>query len=376
MHNIHEEAPIIMTTRWAMSYLSGPLSRTQIEGLCKDYQSNTDSPATDNLSVQTDDAIGLKHVNLPNEINQYFLPPTQIVTDSSALVYQPTLMGLLDVHYEDSKSDTRFSVKQAFTTPFSDGAIAIDWRNACELFAERPDQLALIDDKQPDGSRLIEPLSVASQKGFYKDWEKALTLWVRQNRPLSLLTLSALKLYSQPNESESQFRQRIALQLREARDSEVEKLRETFAKKIATLENKLERAELKVQKEEEQASGKAMNAIIGAGTAIFSAFFSRKKVSVTNARRLGSAISKAKGALNERNDIGFAKQQVESIQTDIDNLSAQFEKEQQAISQRFEIGNAELEQVQLYPKATGVQVIAFGIAWQPGIIVDGAWRSV
>ncbi|PIE73593.1 MAG: hypothetical protein CSA19_01845, partial [Deltaproteobacteria bacterium] len=117
-------------------------------------------------------------------------------------------------------------------------------------------------------------------------------------------------------------------------------------------------------------------AIIGAGTAIFSAFFSRKKVSVTNARRLGSAISKAKGALNERNDIGFAKQQVESIQTDIDNLSAQFEKEQQAISQRFEIGNAELEQVQLYPKATGVQVIAFGIAWQPGIIVDGAWRSV
>ncbi|MBS9781659.1 MAG: DUF87 domain-containing protein [Gammaproteobacteria bacterium] len=376
MHNIHEEAPIIMTTRWAMSYLSGPLSRTQIEGLCKDYQSNTDSPTADNISVQTDDAIGVKHVNLPNEINQYFLPPTQIVTDSSALVYQPTLMGLLDVHYEDSKSDTRFSVKQAFTTPFSDGAIAIDWRNASELFAERPDQLELIDDNQPDGSRLIEPLSVASQKGFYKDWEKALTLWVRQNRPLSLLTLSALKLYSQPNESESQFRQRIALQLREARDSEVEKLRETVAKKIATLENKLERAELKVQKEEEQASGKTMNAIIGAGTAIFSAFFSRKKVSVTNARRLGSAISKAKGALNERNDIGFAKQQVESIQADIDNLSAQFEKEQQAISQRFEVGNAELEKVQLYPKSTGVQVIAFGIAWQPGIVVDGAWRSV
>lgn len=376
MHNIHEETPIIMTTRWAMSYLSGPLSRTQIEGLCKDYQSNTDSPATDSLSVQADEAIGVKHVNLPAEINQYFLPPTQVVTDSSALVYQSTLMGLLDVHYEDSKSDTHFSVKQAFTTPFSDGAIAIDWRNSSELFGQRPDQLDLIDDNQPDGSRLIEPLSVASQKGFYKDWEKALTLWVRQNRPLSLLVHSALKLYSQPNESESQFRQRIALQLREARDSEVEKLRETFAKKIATLENKLERAELKVQKEEEQASGKTMSAIIGAGTAIFSAFFSRKKVSVTNARRLGSAISKAKGALNERNDIGFAKQQVESIQADIDNLSAQFEREQQAISQRFEVGNAELEQVQLYPKATGVQVIAFGIAWQPGIVVDGAWRSV
>ncbi len=381
MHNIHEERPIIMTTRWAMSYLSGPLSRTQIEGLCKDYQSNTDSLITDvntnsHISVSEKEVIGVRHVNLPNEINQYFLPPIQIVTDSSALVYQPTLMGLLDVHYEDRKSDTHVSVKQAFTTPFSDGAIAIDWRNASELFMGRPEQLELIDDKQPEGSRLIEPLSVAAQKNFYKDWEKALKLWVRQNRPLDLLAHAALQLYSQPDESESQFRQRIAQQLREERDIEVEKLRETFSKKIATLEKKLERAELKVQKEEEQASGKTMNAIIGAGTAIFSAFFSRKKVSVTNARRLGSAISKAKGALSEHGDIGIAKQQVESIRTDIDSLSVQFEKEQQAINTRFEVGNTKLEQVQLYPKATGVQVIAFGIGWQPGVVVDGVWRSV
>ncbi len=378
MHNIHEERPIIMTTRWAMSYLSGPLSRTQIEHLCKDYQGSVDNADTDtDISVQTDNhTIGVKHINLAPEIKQYFLPPVQVVTDSSALVYQPSLMGLLDIHYQDNKSDTHFSTKHVFTTPFSDGAIAIDWRNAQELFTERPEQLDLIDDNQPEGSRLVEPLSVATQKGFYKDWEKALTLWVRQNRPLNLLIHPTLKLYSEPNESESQFRQRIALQLREARDSEIEKLREQFSKKLATLENKLQRAELKIQKEAEQASGKTMNAIIGAGTAIFSAFFSRKKVSVTNARRLGSAISKAKGALDERNDVGFAKEQVEIIQADIDSLSAQFEKEQQAINQRFESGNADLETVQLYPKATGVQVIAFGIAWQPGVVVNDVWQAI
>ncbi|PID65539.1 MAG: ATP-binding protein [Gammaproteobacteria bacterium] len=377
MHNIHEETPVIMTTRWAMSYLSGPLSRKQIATLCQQHKTSAEAAAVDSaVSSEPHETTGVKHVNLPPEIKQYFLPPRQIVTDTGALVYRPALMGLLDIHYEDSKSDTHFSSKHVFITPFADGAIAVDWRNASEPFADRPEQLDLIDDHQPDGSRLLEPLSVAAQKGFYKDWEKALTFWVRQNRPLDLLLHPALKLYSQPNENESQFRQRIALQLREARDVEVEKLRQQFSKKLATLENKLQRAELKIQKETEQASGKTMNAIIGAGTAIFSAFFSRKKVSVTNARRLGSAISKAKGALNERDDIGFAKQQATTIQADIDTLSSQFEKEQQLISQRFETGATDLDSVQLYPKAAGVQVIAFGIAWQPGIVIEGAWQAV
>ncbi|MBS9777930.1 MAG: DUF87 domain-containing protein [Gammaproteobacteria bacterium] len=381
MHNIHEESPIIMTTRWAMSYLSGPLSRKQIENLCEHEQQNisvtTDNneTASNNVGVDTQQ-IGVKHVNLPPEIQQYFLPPMQVVTDMSALVYQPTLMGILDTHYEDSKSEIRLSTKNAFCTSFSDGAIAVDWRNAQEVYAQRPEQLELINDKQPDGCHLIEPISVAAQKTFYKDWEKSLTLWVRQNRPLELLTHAGLKIYSQPNESESQFRQRIALQLREARDTEIEKLREQMSKKLSTLENKLHKAEIKVQKEEEQASGKTMDAIIGAGTAIFSAFFSRKKASVTNARRLGSAISKAKGAFAERDDIGIAKQQVESIQADIDALSAQFEKEQKNISDRFEEGNTPLESMQLYPKSTGVQVIAFGVAWQPGIVVNNSWQSV
>ncbi len=185
-----------------------------------------------------------------------------------------------------------------------------------------------------------------------------------------------MKCYSQPNESESQFRQRIALQLREARDEAVTKLREKIEKKLSTLEAKLQRAEAKIQKESEQASGKTMDAIIGAGTAIFSAFFSRKKVSVTNARRLGSALSKAKGAFSERDDIALAEQQKVTIQADIDKLVANFEKEKGVIAENFDINQTELETVQLYPKASGVQVVAFGIAWQPGIIDGDTWRSV
>lgn len=379
MHNIHESAPVIMTTRWAMSYLPGPLSREQIEALCANQKiptSHTNALQTATSDADKNGGLGVSHVMLPPEIPQYFLPPTQVVTDISALVYQSSLMGLLEIHYEDSKSDTRFTTKHAFVTPFSDGAIAVDWRNATEPFAERIEQLDNIDDRQPDGAKLIEPLSVVSQKNYYKDWEKALSLWIRQNRPLNLLSHQALKLYSEPNETESAFRQRITQQLREARDAEIATLREQMGKKLSTLENKLERAEVKVQKESDQASSKTMDAILGAGSALFSAFLSRKKVSATNARRIGSALKKATGAFGERDDIALAKKQVESIQADIDALAAQFEKEQAAIAERFDVGNAELETVQLYPKSTGVHIHAFGIGWQPGIDANGQWQGV
>lgn len=382
LHNVHESEPVMMTTRWAMSYLCGPLSRTQIEGLCEqktvdDRVISSEQSAENHLQKKEKlHEPGVKHITLAPEIPQYFLPPTQVVTDTSALVYQPLLLGLVNIHYEEQKSDTRISTRHAFTTAFSDGAIAVDWRQASEPFAERPAQLALIDDKAPEGGRFIEPLAVAKQKNVYKDWEKALTLWVRQNHPLTLLSLPALKLYSQADENESQFRQRIAVELREARDAEVEKLRQQLSKKLTTLENKLQRAEAKVQKEAEQSSGKTLDAIIGAGTAIFSAFLSRKKVSATNSRRLGSALRKAQGAFAERDDVGLAKQNVEAIQADIDALAAQFEKEQQAIASHYDAGKTAVETLQIYPKASGVEVIAFGLAWQPGVVVDGVWRAV
>ena len=33
LHNVHEGEPVVFHTRWAMSYLRGPLTRTQVQEL-------------------------------------------------------------------------------------------------------------------------------------------------------------------------------------------------------------------------------------------------------------------------------------------------------------------------------------------------------
>jgi hypothetical protein len=49
MHNVNDNAPTIFQTRWAMSYLRGPMTREQIKTLIanrKSILSNVNQPAT------------------------------------------------------------------------------------------------------------------------------------------------------------------------------------------------------------------------------------------------------------------------------------------------------------------------------------------
>jgi hypothetical protein len=41
MNNVHEDAPVVLESRWAMSYLRGPLTREQIKVLMKDRRPET-----------------------------------------------------------------------------------------------------------------------------------------------------------------------------------------------------------------------------------------------------------------------------------------------------------------------------------------------
>ncbi len=40
MNNVHDDAPVIFNTRWAMSYLRGPLTRNQIKILMDGKRDN------------------------------------------------------------------------------------------------------------------------------------------------------------------------------------------------------------------------------------------------------------------------------------------------------------------------------------------------
>ncbi len=111
MNNVHEDAPIVFETRWALSYLCGPLTRNQIKTLMdpvrSKYRSATETGdaaiAAGSLSEATASAAsaagGGQRPVVPAGIREKFLAISDRVPDGYRLEYRPGLLGKGKVHF-------------------------------------------------------------------------------------------------------------------------------------------------------------------------------------------------------------------------------------------------------------------------------------
>lgn len=102
MNNVHEDAPVVFQTRWALSYLRGPLTREQIQTLMRSRtmpaSSPTDAPSREPTPVaQRSAAVTSARPILPPGVPEQFLPARRSTKDS--IVYRPLLLGVAKVHY-------------------------------------------------------------------------------------------------------------------------------------------------------------------------------------------------------------------------------------------------------------------------------------
>src|SRR5690349_13340745 len=112
MNNVHEDEPVVFETRWCLSYLRGPLTRTQIKALMDPVKRQTPSVKrqADGIDVSTpsrmtNDGSRLTSARpmLPPDVPQHFVPLRGTKSDGSELVYAPMLLGSSRIRFSDSK---------------------------------------------------------------------------------------------------------------------------------------------------------------------------------------------------------------------------------------------------------------------------------
>ena len=96
---------------------------------------------------------------------------------------------------------------------------------------------------------------------------------------MTLFRHSSLGVTSTPGESERDFRIRLQLEARTARDEAVDAVRKKYAPKQAALAERLRRAEQAVERETQQASDRKMQTAVSVGATLLRALFGRKAVS-------------------------------------------------------------------------------------------------
>ena len=371
MNNVHEDAPEVFQTRWTLSYLRGPLTRTQIKTLMEPVKRKRSNVKGNTAGVDLESLQPTHHVSpftshlsrpmLPPDVPQHCIPIRGNQPSGSTLIYQPILLGAAQVRVSDSKAGVDVTQDVAVLAPISEGAVAVDWDRATEA------ALAVADlESAPLGSAQFGAVPSAANKAkSYETWSKDFSGWLFRNQKVDLLKSPSAKAVSMPGESERDFRVRLQQSGREARDKQSDSLRKKYAPKIAVLQDRIRRAGQMVERQQAESRSSQMQAAISVGASILGAFLGRKTISATNIGRATTAIRGAGRVIKESKDVGQAEENASALQQQLADLESQFKAETDALAAATDPLNEKLETISLKPTKANITVKLVALAWTP-----------
>jgi hypothetical protein len=289
-------------------------------------------------------------------VPQLFVRPRRAGGEIS---YEPRILAVAKIYYADAKAGVATDEEIAV---LAEPAARVDWDNA----ETTPVREADLERVPADDDASFGPVPPEAAKGrSYPEWGKSCVEWLYRTRRLGLLKSPASGVVSRPGEPESDFRVRLQTAAREKRDAVVEKVRQTYAPRIARLEERIRTAEAAVEREQAQSAHQGLQTAVSIGATILGAVLGRKKISAST---LGRATTAARGAgrtMKEREDVGRAAANVKDLVARRDELTAAMEDEIARVQAAVDPLTEQLETVTVAPKRKDIAVSMVVLAWVP-----------
>ncbi|MCK5841185.1 MAG: ATP-binding protein [Candidatus Sabulitectum sp.] len=377
LHNVHEDKTIVFQTRWAMSYLRGPLTRDQIRSLDQSKEI-TRTPASEIPQPETTAATPVstskvtrsasKQPVLPPGIKQVFLPveisrgqALDKVTGHQKidLHYEPSLMALAKVSFLNRKRNITKTDVRAFLVSPDDLGIIMEWDKAetrkltVDDLTHNPEPDCFFKDSLPS-----DWTTVRSLKTITKDFSN----YLYHNSVLEIPFNPTLKLNASPDESEADFIVRCREKARELRDIEVDKLRGKTRTKLQRLQTKLAKEERELEEDEDNYKGRKNEEMLSAGESIAGllGLFGRRRTS-----GLSSAARRRRMTKSAKADIEESKEEIERLEESIIDLEEEVKEAAEAIAEKWEAALEDMDILDIKPRRADVQITLVTPAWLP-----------
>jgi hypothetical protein len=291
---------------------------------------------------------------LPAGIRELYLP----ADGSGATRYVPVLYGAARVQYTDMRKGLDQTVDVQAITPLGDGAVAVDWDNA-EIVDVPPDRLSP-KPAVPAAEYLAVPPAALVVRS-YADWQKDFEQWIARARAQRLMSAPSLGLTSRPGETERDFQIRVQQAAREARDAAVERLRASYAPKLARIRARVQSAQDAVAREQQQSQQQKLQSVVSIGSTLLGALMGRKALSMST---LGRATTAARGVgrvVKESQEIAGAEEHVKDAQSALADLETELAAEAAKLDT---VTSTPIEAVDVKPKRGAVDVRLVTLAWR------------
>ncbi len=357
LKNINEDGIKIFETRWALSYLKGPISKDGIKKLMSEKKKEnitTQKIENENQTTQINIEKGIPKPIITSNLTEKYLYSSQ----NSAYYLQPYLICSCDVHYIDAPKNIDFEEKISYKIYLDENMKNIDFEEKEELVNNS------FEEKEKPNSFYYELPSFIQKEKDLKVIEKDFMDYIYRSSKLTLYKNEFLKITSKQTESLNDFKIRLQDRLNEKIDLEVEKLKIKFVKENDSIETKLSKLYEKLQKEEIQATSTTTDTIISIGTSLLGAFFGNSVINKTN---IGKVATSAKGAskiLKERNDVKQVENEILELQQQKEALKTLLENEIEKINLANQSSNFPIEEIFIKPKRSDIYNTKLALLWQ------------
>ncbi len=359
LHNVHEEHPQVFHTRWAMSYLRGPLTRTQIKTLVKkkpDIANKSNINENNLTSVNT-----ISIAKLPKGIKPLYFNRDISQENIEAFSYKPFILANADIRFYDRIKKIDYVEEVKFLTAITEDVISVDWENSYKISFDEKRITKKIKTKLKFTSL---PSAIKDSKNFTL-WQKYFKEHLVNDYALTVYHSELLKETSKPGESARDFKIRLTQLSRENRDNAIAKLKEKYARKTQTLQNRIERAKQKVDREKSQSSQQKIQSVISIGSTILGALFGKRKLTTTTIRRAGTALNRVSRAAKESGDVSRAEETLNNYKIQLEELQDKFQDEIDSFKDKYDLAIEQFQTVKIRPKKTNISTKLFNFIWIP-----------
>jgi len=380
LHNVHEEAPIVFQTRWAMSYLRGPLTRMQVEQLMS-------SRGPDRITPSKPEIVGIPArpapldiaqrglttapPPLPPEIRQVYLAVRKgaaeamtaieskeagpVEVKDRSLVYEPNVLGIGHINFTDMRLNVNEQESYSLLARMPSGVEMLNWDQAFPVNLTQKD---LIDRPEPDAQFDKLPDSGKLRDAYSS--EKDLVDYLSRTKSLTLLYSPVLKSYSKPKEDERDFQMRLKQIARERRDAEVDELNRKYSDRIQRLQDRLRRAEASLAKRQADAQMRKGEVAVSVGESLLGMFMGRRST-----RAASTAISKYRQSQSASMGVRQDQETVQALQREVQELEQELQGQVSGITARWDDAVSQFESIPVRPTRSDVRVDMFALAWAP-----------
>lgn len=387
LHSVYKSAPVLFNTRWAMNFLAGPMTRDQLSSAnalvgagsaswTETSSASTNSAAKPAASIRDSSGLTTSRPAIPGDIPEYFYPNNLGISEavasaglgggvgSEGLVYRPGVMAQAEVRYLSRQYNLEHTGKTSAILE-DPGSGLVRWEN---MLTAEFDKNRL--DSQPLPKTQFHPVpSWLADKKKLDDIKKDFLDWIYRSGGFKIMANEKLKIYGDPQMSESDFRRKAQQAVEDAVKAEMSKAVSSYDTKVAALERKIESQELDVRAAESSVKQRRLETFATGGSAVIGMLTGRKR-SLT-------------GTLSKNRMASAAKDKLEAEETTLKQYTDQLEELKQAktdieneVREKWEGIADDITEVTIKPTKSDIFSDIFAVAWLPYYIVEKDGKKV